>query len=119
MGSSRVCPMVRIAGLFICLFISASIAPVAKLNLVQAQSLEETQFSSAPRSEHTKVTLGVVEDVILSPWGISFPARIDTGADLSSLDARDIVVRQNIVEFRLGPHYGRQRLQLPIVDWGH
>ncbi len=69
-------------------------------------------------ADEAKITLGVVEDIILTPWGLSFPARIDTGADLSSLDARDIVVRHNIAEFRLGGGYGHKRLQLPVVEWG-
>ena len=89
------------------------------LDLIQAQVIEDGKIASPPRNDAAKITLGVVEDVILTPWGISFPARIDTGADLSSLDARDIVVRQDVAEFRLGADYGRQRLQLPIVEWGH
>ena len=110
--------MATIIGLFVCLFISALVAPVGLVESVRAQAVEDSKFSSPVRSEAAKVTLGVVEDVILSPWGISFPARIDTGADLSSLDARDIVIRQDTVQFRLGPRYGHQLLQLPIVEWG-
>lgn len=71
----------------------------------------------APPSRPAKVTLGAVEEVILNPWGVSFPARIDTGADFSSLDARDIVVRDNIASFKLGKRFGGLKLQLPVVDW--
>jgi hypothetical protein len=74
---------------------------------------------SIPRDELPKTTLGVVEDVILSPWGVSFPARIDTGADLSSLDARDVVVRNNVAHFKLGKRYGGLELKLPVVYWRH
>ena len=65
------------------------------------------------------ITVGAVEEVILSPWGLSFPARIDTGADLSSLDARDLVVRNNVAEFKLGRRWGSRRLQLPVIEWRH
>ncbi len=41
-------------------------------------------------------TVGWVEFVRLEPWGIKTPARIDTGANTSSLSARDInVFRKN------------------------
>jgi hypothetical protein len=99
------------------LIILVVMANAIAVDLLQAQAIDDNR-GSPPRNEPAKVTLGLVEDVVLSPWGISFPARIDTGADLSSLDARDIVVRRNVAEFRLGDRYGRQRLQLPIVDWG-
>lgn len=89
------------------------------VDLLQAQVIDDSQSLYSPRTEPVKVTLGVVEDVILSPWGISFPARIDTGADLSSLDAREIVVRNNIADFKLGKRWGSRRLQLPIVEWRH
>ncbi len=65
------------------------------------------------------VTVGATEEVILSPWGLSFPARIDTGADLSSLDARDLVVRNNVAEFKLGKRWGSRRLRLPVIEWRH
>jgi hypothetical protein len=84
--------------------------------LVQAQVVED-QSTSLPRVEPAKITVGAVEDVVLSPWGVSFPARIDTGADLSSLDAREIVVRNNIAEFKLGRRFGGLRLKLPVVEW--
>jgi hypothetical protein len=61
--------------------------------------------------------LGLVEDVVLLPWGIRLPARIDTGAALTSLDARDLVVRDNVAEFRLPEKYGGQTLRLPVVGW--
>lgn len=89
------------------------------VDLLQAQVNDDSQSLYSPRTEPVKDTLGVVEDVMLSPWGISFPARIDTGADLSSLDARDIVVRNNIADFKLGKRWGSRRLQIPIVDWRH
>jgi len=80
---------------------------------LQAQAIDDE------KTEPAKITVGVIEDIVLRPWGISFPARIDTGADLSSLDARDIVVRDNIADFKLGKRWGSRRLQLPVVDWRH
>ncbi len=64
-----------------------------------------------------RVVVGEVEDVILLPWGVKLPARIDTGASLSSLDARDLRVRGGFAEFKLSKKYGGMQLRLPIVDW--
>jgi hypothetical protein len=82
-----------------------------------AQESEDSPPDYSLQSESVKITLGVVEDVVLSPWGISFPARIDTGADISSLDARDIAVRDNFAEFKLGRRFGGRRLRMPVVEW--
>jgi len=90
-----------------------------KLHAQEIEDGESLYSPNSPSSEPAKVTLGVVEDVVLSPWGISFSARIDTGADLSSLDARDIVVRNNVAAFKLGKRWGSRQLQLPVVDWRH
>ncbi len=64
-----------------------------------------------------KTTIGLVEDVILVPSGVKLPARIDTGAGMCSLDARDIVINGMFVEFRLPKQYGGQQMRLPIVGW--
>jgi hypothetical protein len=66
-----------------------------------------------------KITIGTVEDVILLPWGVKLPARIDTGAAKSSLDARELKVRDNVVEFKLPQKYGGLQLRLPIIEWRH
>jgi hypothetical protein len=64
-----------------------------------------------------KMTIGEVEDVILMPWGVRLPARIDTGAATSSLDARELNVKNNMAEFRLPKKYGSLQLRLPVVEW--
>ena len=64
-----------------------------------------------------KLTIGFVEDVILLPWGVRLPARIDTGAASSSLDARELKVEENVAEFKLPDAYGGLRLRLPVVGW--
>ncbi len=64
-----------------------------------------------------KVTIGAVEDVMLLPWNVTLPARIDTGALISSLDARELTVRDNKALFRLRNEYGSLRLSLPIIEW--
>jgi hypothetical protein len=64
-----------------------------------------------------KITIGLVEDVILLPWGVKLPARIDTGAATSSLDARELTVKDNMAEFRLPPKYGGLQLRLPVIKW--
>jgi hypothetical protein len=64
-----------------------------------------------------KVTIGLVEDVVLMPWKIRLPARIDTGAAVSSLDARGLKVIDQEVEFVLPSKYGEQKIRLPIAGW--
>jgi hypothetical protein len=66
-----------------------------------------------------KITIGEVEDVILLPWGVKLPARIDTGAGTSSLDARDLRIEGNVAEFRLPKKYGGLTIRLPVVEWRH
>jgi hypothetical protein len=39
-----------------------------------------------------KLSVGLVEEVVLLPWGVRLPARVDTGAAMTSLDARNIEV---------------------------
>jgi hypothetical protein len=62
-----------------------------------------------------KIGVGIAEEVILLPWGVRLPARIDTGAATSSLDARDLTIKDDIVEFTLPAKYGGLELKLPIV----
>jgi hypothetical protein len=64
-----------------------------------------------------KISIGLVEDVILLPWGVKLPARIDTGAATSSLDARELKIHDNIAEFKLPKKYGGAQLTLPVVGW--
>ncbi len=64
-----------------------------------------------------QITVGLVEEVILLPWGVKVPARIDTGAATSSLDARDLIVKDDIAEFSLPEKYGNLRIRLPVVKW--
>ncbi len=66
-----------------------------------------------------KITLGRVEEIILLPWDIRLPARIDTGATVTSLDARHLKIDGNEVEFRLSEEHGGAHLRLPIVGWRH
>lgn len=61
-----------------------------------------------------KTTVGGVEEVALFPWKIKLPARIDTGAARSCLDARDIRIDGGMVEFRLPEQYGGKLLRLPL-----
>jgi len=64
-----------------------------------------------------KITIGEVEEVILMPWGVRLPARIDTGAATSSLDARGLKVKDNMAEFKLPKRYGALELHLPVRQW--
>jgi hypothetical protein len=64
-----------------------------------------------------KITIGEVEDVILLPWGVKLPARIDTGAAFTSLDAQDLKVLGKEVQFRLPKKYGSLLIRLPVKGW--
>ncbi len=70
-----------------------------------------------PSEDPSKILVGEVEDVLLIPWTILLPARIDTGATLSALDARHLTVENNVADFTLGKQYGEFRLRLPVVKW--
>jgi hypothetical protein len=74
-------------------------------------------FPSGNGSAGEKITVGEVEDVVLMPWGVRLPARIDTGAATSSLDARELNVKNNTAEFRLPKKYGSLQLRLPVIGW--
>jgi hypothetical protein len=71
----------------------------------------------APAEMKDKIQLGAVENVVLLPWRVTLPARIDTGAATSSLDARNLTIKGNIVEFTLPEQYGGQQIRLPILKW--
>jgi hypothetical protein len=64
-----------------------------------------------------KIRLGGVENVVLLPWGVTLPARIDTGASTSSLDARNLIVKGKMVEFTLPPQYGGRQIRVPLLKW--
>jgi hypothetical protein len=66
-----------------------------------------------------RIMVGEVEDVLLLPWRVKLPARIDTGAATSSLDARELKVKNDMAEFKLPKKYGGILLRLPIIDWKH
>jgi hypothetical protein len=73
--------------------------------------------SSPAWSAEGKITVGFVEEAILLPWRIKMPARIDTGATTSSLDCRELSVKDQMVKCRLSQKYGGLVLQLPVVHW--
>jgi hypothetical protein len=65
-----------------------------------------------------KIVIGAIEDVILLPWGIMIPARIDTGAAISSLDVCELKRRdKKEVEFKLPKRCGGMQLRLPVIAW--
>lgn len=64
-----------------------------------------------------KIIIGEIEKVALLPWGGVLPARIDTGASLSSLDVRDLKVEGKTVEFKLPESYGGMLIRMPLAGW--
>jgi hypothetical protein len=72
---------------------------------------------SGKGSAGERITIGEVEEVILLPWRVRLPARIDTGAATSSLDARELRVKNKVAEFKLPKKYGDLLLRLPVIGW--
>ncbi len=64
-----------------------------------------------------KITIGEVEDVILVPLGVTFSARIDTGAAESSLDVCEFSVEGKTVTFTLSDRCGGAGYSLPLIGW--
>lgn len=64
-----------------------------------------------------RIPVGVVEEVVLLPWAVHIEARIDTGAASTSLDARELVVKDDVVEFKLPDKYGGLKITLPVTAW--
>jgi hypothetical protein len=91
-----------------------------RMNLIFVLTLA-TLFLLVPEAvgAKKKVVIGTIEDVILLPWGVKLPARIDTGAAKSSLDARELRVQDDMVEFKLPQKYSGVKLRLPIIEWRH
>ncbi len=94
--------------------------PVFKRNIIITALCSALFFIStgvAQAETKEKIQLGAVENVVLLPWGVTLPARVDTGAAVSSLDARNLTIKGETVEFTLSEKYGGQRIRLPIVKW--
>jgi len=89
------------------------------MSFIWALVLVLLSFGVSTVNAEEKITIGAIEDVILLPWGIKMPARIDTGAARSSLDARELVIMDDVAEFKVPKKYGGQKLRLPIVGWVH
>jgi hypothetical protein len=64
-----------------------------------------------------KIIIGEAEKVILLPWGVALPSRIDTGAGISALDVRDLKLLGKSVEFRLPERFGDLLIRLPLAGW--
>jgi hypothetical protein len=69
-----------------------------------------------PAQAAEKVTIGSVEDVVLLPWGVKVPARVDSGAALSSIDVCDIVVEGKYVSFTFADRCGGMKVRRPLVS---
>ena len=74
-------------------------------------------FSTQTIHAAEKVLIGEVEKVTLLPWGVTLSARIDTGACMSSIDAREGVVWRKKVKFKLSDRAGGMELELPLLGW--
>jgi hypothetical protein len=77
----------------------------------------ENIAQAAQDKAQEKISAGVVEDVIFLPWGVKLPARIDTGAAMTSLHAQDLVVKDGIAEFLMPDGKDGVKVRLPVVRW--
>ncbi len=89
---------------------AALIATVVSLGLIHLAG-------ALPVNAKEKIRIGTVENVVLLPWGVELPARIDTGAATSSLDARNLTIKGQTAEFNLPQRYGGRQISLPILKW--
>lgn len=86
-------------------------------------SLDASAEKTTATPESLKI-LGWVEFIRLEPWGIKVPARVDTGANTSSMSARDIEVfrKKNgkqwvkfTFDFRKGSEERSVEIERPLV----
>jgi hypothetical protein len=73
-------------------------------------------FTALHAEDKTKMVVGAVEEVILLPWGVKLPARIDTGSGMTSLDVRDLTIKNKVAQFRLPEKYGNILISLPVIQ---
>ena len=64
-----------------------------------------------------KTVIGADEYVFILPYKIKVPARVDTGAATTSLDARNLSVAGDMVTFTLPSQPRSSAITLPIVAW--
>lgn len=74
-------------------------------------------FAPLYAEDKTKTVIGAVEEVVLFPWEAKLPARIDTGAGMTSLGVRDLTVKNKVAQFRLPKKYGNTLISLPVVGY--
>jgi hypothetical protein len=94
--------------------------PTFKRLIIKTVFLSVILFMGAgvtPAQTKERIKIGPVENVVLLPWGVTMPARIDTGAATSSLDARNLTIKGNTAEFNLPQQYGGRQIRLPILKW--
>jgi hypothetical protein len=74
-----------------------------------------TCIVSGSAASEDKPTIGSVEDVIIMPFGVKLPARIDTGAYSSSLDVCEFKVEGKNVTFALAERCGGHKMRRPLL----
>ena len=87
------------------IFFLSVITVILSVGMMEVNAMAETK---------EKITIGAVEEIVLFPWKIKMPARIDTGATRSCLDAQDIRIDGNMVESRISDEYGGKILRAPL-----
>jgi hypothetical protein len=69
----------------------------------------------AKAEDMAKTLIGAMEEVILLQTGTRLPARIDTGAAMTSLDVRNLTVVNRTAQFQLPEQYGGVVISRPVI----
>jgi hypothetical protein len=62
-----------------------------------------------------KIEIGAVEDIVIMPFGAKVPARIDTGAALSSIDVAHYSIEGDYVTFTLAKRCGGHKIRSRLI----
>lgn len=98
-------------------------APSETRQLAKDASNAKTEtIEQAPKEAQPRITIGRVEWVVLQDVHLRIKARIDTGAGVSSLNAKILEIKQTPegerVRFQVQDAKGMKKtLERPVVDW--
>jgi|WetSurMetagenome_2_1015567.scaffolds.fasta_scaffold00348_34 hypothetical protein len=71
---------------------------------------------AAPAYPADKIAIGAVEEIIIMPFGVKVPARVDTGAAASSLDVSDYKIEGEYVSFNLAERCGGHKIRSRMIE---
>jgi hypothetical protein len=88
--------------------------------LYAIEKLSSSSKEKKVKKTGSKIIIGAVENIKIEPPGITLPARIDTGAKTTSIDARDITAFERDgkkwVKFTIYNGVEKHEIQRPVFD---